>query len=343
MAAKSVTTMDASASFFTALPDDLLQRVLVGVPFDDHRVAASVCQAFRGVINGPRFPALRQRYGFAERAVVTVRVTGDGVLDIVTAHNGCILASIPGHGIYSRRGTTDGGTRLFLVSKNDPGPSALVAVDVSSRRWKRLPNMPQQHSGCIEWHRGLLYVAGGWSMTSGMEDLNSLHAFNVTTGSWEELPRMPHACTWAASGVIGNQLFIAGGDDSTEQGSPTLQIYDIASRTWRMGASLPDSRGSYSMGYVVDGKLCVMNAHDHHGMPAPVLVYDPQSDTWTEQALPPSLAARLACVHDGRLVMFQEDGTVDARGTDGYWFPYTHVEPQSRWNYKSVSGSVLLG
>ena len=110
-----------------------------------------------------------------------------------------------------------------------------------------------------------------------------------------------------------------------------------------MGASLPDSRASYSMGYVVDGKLCVMNAHDHHGMPAPVLVYDPQSDTWTEQALPPSLTARLACVHDGRLVMFQEDGTVDARGTDGYWFPYTHVEPQRRWNYKSVSGSVLLG
>ena len=75
MAAKSVMTTDASGSFFTALPDDLLQRVLVGVPLDDHRVAAEVCQAFRGVITGSRFPALRQKYGFAERGVVTVRVT----------------------------------------------------------------------------------------------------------------------------------------------------------------------------------------------------------------------------------------------------------------------------
>ena len=337
-------TTGTSGSFFTALPDDLLQRVLVGVPLDDHHAAAAACQAFRGVINGSRFPALRRKYGFAEHAVVTVRVTAGGgdVLDIVTAHNGCILASIPGHGIYSRRGTTDGGTRLFLVSKNDPGPSALVAVDVSSRRWKRLPNMPQQHSGCIEWHRGLLYVAGGWSMTSGMEDLNSLHAFNETTGSWEELPRMPHACTWAASGVIGNQLFIAGGDDATEQGSPTLQIYDIASRTWRMGASLPDSRASYSMGYVVDGKLCVMNVY---GAGKPVFVYDPQSNTWTEEAPAPSALsrARFACVHDGRLVVYQENGTVVARATDGSWFPYAHVEPQRSWSYKSVSGSVLLG
>ena len=102
------------------------------------------------------------------------------------------------------------------------------------------------------------------------------------------------------------------------------------------GATVTDKRAA-SHGLVVDGKLCLV------AWCMPLLVYDPQANTWTEQALPPSLAARLACVHDGRLVMFQEDGTVDARGTDGYWFPYTHVEPQSRWNYKSVSGSVLLG
>ena len=154
---------------------------------------------------------------------------------------------------------------------------------------------------------------------------------------------MPHACTWAASGVIGNQLFIAGGDDATEQGSPTLQIYDIASRTWRMGASLPDSRASYSMGYVVDGKLCVMNVHDHEGSLAPVLVYDPQANTWTEEAPPPSSQARFACVHDGRLVVFQEDGTVVARATDGSWFPIAEGERQKRSVYRSFSRSVLLG
>ena len=53
-----------------SLPDDVLQRLLAGVPLDDHRAAASVCRAFRDVIDGPNFLALRRRYGFAERGIV---------------------------------------------------------------------------------------------------------------------------------------------------------------------------------------------------------------------------------------------------------------------------------
>ena len=57
---------------FRSLPDDVLQRLLVGLPLEDHRAAASVCKAFRDVINGPRFLALRKRYGFAEHSIVIV-------------------------------------------------------------------------------------------------------------------------------------------------------------------------------------------------------------------------------------------------------------------------------
>ena len=337
MSATVKATTDASGSFFTALPDDLLQRVLVGVPLDDHRVAASVCQAFRGVITGSRFPALRQKYGFAERGVVTVRVTEGDVLEIVTADKSCVLATIPLSGLSSYA-TTDGGTRLFVSTNNftDTPPNQVLAVDASSRRWKRLVNMPQNHSEhCMEWHGGLLYVAGGYGQNG--ERLNSFRAFNEATGIWEDLPPMPQACAWAASGIIGNQLFIACGNVGE-----TLQIYDIASRTWRLGADLPDSRSRSARGYVVDGKLCVMSVYSRDGKP--VLVYDPQANTWTEEAPPPSSQARFACVHDGRLVVFQEDGTVVARATDGSWSLCADGgEPQESSLKRSVNESVLLG
>ena len=45
----------ATASSFTALPDDVLQRVLLGVALDDHDATAAACRAFRAVIRGPRF------------------------------------------------------------------------------------------------------------------------------------------------------------------------------------------------------------------------------------------------------------------------------------------------
>ena len=57
---------------FGTLPHYLQQRVLAGVPFHDHQVTAASCKAFRAIIRGTGFLALRQRHGFAERVVVVV-------------------------------------------------------------------------------------------------------------------------------------------------------------------------------------------------------------------------------------------------------------------------------
>ena len=54
------------------LPEDLLLRVLVGVPLADHGATAATCGAFRAVMSGPRFLRSRQNWGFAERGVVLV-------------------------------------------------------------------------------------------------------------------------------------------------------------------------------------------------------------------------------------------------------------------------------
>ena len=64
----------------TSVPADLLKRILVGIPLDDHRAATAACRAFRAVISGPQFPALRRNFGFGERGVVVINDTGDDVL-----------------------------------------------------------------------------------------------------------------------------------------------------------------------------------------------------------------------------------------------------------------------
>ena len=50
---------------------------------------------------------------------------------------------------------------------------------------------------------------------------------------------MPRACANAASGVIGNQLFVAGGRGVNNEHLSTLQIYDFTTRMWRLGEPLP--------------------------------------------------------------------------------------------------------
>ena len=330
------------------LPDDVMQRVLVGLPLDDRRAAASVCKSFRGIVTGPRFLAARRGYGFAERGVVTV-FRGDGGLQIKTAHKSDVMATIPVNRLSYYSTTTDGGARLFVCTRGWSPPTAedtpgqILALDPSSRRWRRFATLPQVRGvHCLMWHAGLLYVAGGISSSTGIPT-NSFHVYSEATGLWEELPAMPHACVWAASGVIGNELFIADGMHGSE--SNTLQIYDIAARTWRLGAPVPvvQTTGSGAIkkpkGVVVDGTLFLFISR----LQSP-LVYEPQSNTWTEEAPPFGDEFVLhACAHEGRVFAFRRSGAAYSRATDGSWSPCTRAVDHSHPPSTCASGSVLLG
>ena len=296
--------MATTMSSFTALPEDVLQRVLLGVARDDHDATAAACRAFRAVIRGPRFLRLRREYGFAERGIILVGHSDDeGPLEIRSIHfpNIQVVASIDRERgkLHSRAlSTTDeGGARLFVSTTRYRGYekfSDVLAVNCSSRRWSRFATLPLDlRAHCIEWHAGLLYIAGG---VGGLGSyLNSLRAFNEATGSWEDLPPMPVACAMAASGVIGNELFIAGGRGADHQHYlSTLQIYDFTARTWRLGAPLPLAlRGA--CGVVVDRKLYLVSTKFSDVRSR--LVYDVQSNTWDQQIPRPNRLASDGAMH----------------------------------------------
>ena len=181
----------ATASSFTALPDDVLQRVLLGVALDDHDATAAACRAFRDVIRGPRFLRLRREYGFAERRVMIVCQRFPDTVEIHVAGKRRAVERVS-EGLHLSTfytSTTDGGARLFVSTTRIHGPPyEIFAVDASARQWSPFATLPlSQRLHCTEWHGGLLYVAGGKPDDFGT-NLNTLHAFNETTGLWQDLP-----------------------------------------------------------------------------------------------------------------------------------------------------------
>ena len=326
---------------------------------EDHLATASVCRAFRAVIEDPRIRALRRVHGFAKRGIVIVGASGGSWsqrrLEIRTAHKSGIMASIAGssHTYPTSHGTTtDGGTRLFVCTErsgpdSEGAPNQILEVDATSHRWKCVTTLPlEQHKSvqlcvdhCMEWHGGLLYVAGG------LPGHNSLQVFNLATAVWAVLPSMPQVCLngyIAASGVIGNQLFIAG---CSQNGVlTTLQIYDIATRTWRLGAPLPPSPIAHLWphgGIVLDGKLYVIYR-------VFTLIYDPQFDAWTRESEVPwgSLVqghVTHTCAHEGRIVVFLSNRTAFQRASVGSWSPCAYESAMGNTMNTSVCGSVLLG
>ena len=163
---------------------------------------------------------------------------------------------------------------------------------------------------------------------------------------------MPYSCMCQASGVIGNQLFIAGGCGSGATYAHRLQIYDTAARTWRLGAPLPVSFSS-TTAVVLDGKFHVFFV-SMPGLYGSMLVYDPQSNTWTEETVPwPShdfgtLERRVinACTHNGRIIVFLNRGdAAHARAADGSWSLYEladRLQSEAYWGSYAL-GSVIIG
>ena len=78
-----------------------------------------------------------------------------------------------------------------------------------------------------------------------------------------------------------------------------------------------------------------------------MMMYDVQSNTWTEQSLPPLEGGNLmhAFAHNGRIVAVNSSGSVYQGGTGSdpnNWSPFD-LDVASDAIYGAVVGSVILG
>ena len=321
-------TTNNAPSPLLALPEDLQRRLLAGCRYQDLFSLAAVCRAVRDVVNDPKFTAVRQAHGFVERGVVLVGSRRDNAVDIRSAQTRAVKVSITG--LQLNGDTTTDGRRLFFVCRNlsDPNQRSIYALDAISGQWSRFAPLPHNRAlGCMEWHAGRLYVAGG------IEDiyLPFFYVYNEATGSWDKLPSMPVACYCASSGVIGDQLLIAGADRTDN----ALQIFDFTTGQWRLGPPLPEDEVAVDKpGIVSKDKLFIPSQSS-------MLIYDPQSDAWTQEPLPVGGSWKCACAHDGRIIAFLEDGSAYERAPGGSsWSSYRCWHAHARDALEAPAGEA---
>ena len=125
---------------------------------------------------------------------------------------------------------------------------------------------------------GKVYVAGGYLNDAKATDV--LEIFDPTSGTWSADPAMPQARFAHASAALGGQLYVIGGEDTSEFFASCYR-FDPIKKQWSQIASLNMAR-SYAGTGVVGGRLYVvgglnparsdMNSGE---------VYDLATDRWT--------------------------------------------------------------
>lgn len=139
-----------------------------------------------------------------------------------------------------------GGMRAFNAASEPTQMRSVAEVarfDPARNVWESLPSLPEprsSHQAIIA--DGVLYVVGGWALAGGMYDSTWSETLLTADLSQPELTWESHPMPFniRAHGLAAHRgkLYVLGGLDP-EGGTDRVRRYDLATRTWSDGPTLP--------------------------------------------------------------------------------------------------------
>ena len=229
------------APSLSSLPDDLLLECLSRVSLSSLPSLFLVSRRFSLLLSSPSFLLLRRSLGLLRRTLFAFSLSGENLL-ILSSHGGAAWtqAALPlpaGGGSLPR--LVPLGRSIFLLSRQtaacyDPwtGAAAVTA-----------PTLFPRKKFAAAAVAGKIYVAGGSSKTSAVEEYDPL------TDTWQVVaaaPRRRYGCVGAAAGGV---FFIIGGLKLARNGEAgldaytcagTMDLYDVRERKWTRAGAVPN-------------------------------------------------------------------------------------------------------
>jgi N-acetylneuraminic acid mutarotase len=133
---------------------------------------------------------------------------------------------------------------------------------------------------------GHIYIWGGATSagvyTGTIEQMNWFTGVSVTKTSWPGA-NSASRLTDAATCIIGNFIYSAGGVDSVSGVSTTLRIYDTVNDVWSTGASVPLSLVN-AAGCAYNNEFYVMGGLNGATYSTSCYKYNPLTNTWKQLA-----------------------------------------------------------
>jgi N-acetylneuraminic acid mutarotase len=168
-------------------------------------------------------------------------------------------AAVVGDSIYAV-----GGRSQTFGPCTDVLPLATVErYDIATNTWTTVAPLttPRSDIGAID-HGGKIYVFGGCAGFGPGTVSNEVDIYDPTTNLWTLGAPMPTArAAFYGIGIIGDSIYVMGGEDATGAPSPANEVYDVAHDMWSTAAPLPNPRGEMGVAshgdriYTVGGAL----------------------------------------------------------------------------------------
>lgn len=186
--------------------------------------------------------------------------------------------------------------------------AATWAYDTTTDSWSQLGDRPGPASErpAVVALGSRVYAFGG-STEQYNGAIDSAAYLDTGSGTWTSVAPMPTARTGATAAVLGGDIWVIGGLDSTGASVPTVEIFDPDTGTWSAGPDL-GTRRDVAGSAVSGGVLYVFGGRtrDSNGStPTLVLdsyeIYDPGVGSWVTATMPNMRRAMAVGTAEGKI------------------------------------------
>ena len=169
-------------------------------------------------------------------------------------------------------------------SSTDVVTDATRVFDITANTWSSAANMPgPRHSMAAGYDSAnqRMYLVGGYDTADPASAQTTVWEYNPAANTFTTRAPIPHAVGGAASGVIGNHFYVAGGQDASGAIIDLVWDYSVATNSWSAGASVPTPTNAAGSA-VANGRLWIFGGETPGAATGTTTAYDPGAGGWNE-------------------------------------------------------------
>lgn len=198
---------------------------------------------------------------------------------------------------------------------------------------------------------GATYEGRIYARSDGQHSSRRLYVYDIAADAWSarEMPWNIVDRQWYEAVELGGHVYFLGGQYTSGGSSRTVDRFDPLTGAWESMAPMLHPR-AMAMAWAHEGKVYVAGGRDDYGPLSSTEVYDPASDTWTDDPavfapLPFPLYGAGDAVLDGRLwitggyATSESDGTLFWDPADNTW----HTGPRLARAAHRTESTVVAG
>lgn len=182
-----------------------------------------------------------------------------------------------------------------LFASPIPTPDPIQGI-ASFERWQELAPLPEARSGlAAAAYDNAIYAIAGKTENGAC---GIVDRYDPQTDVWTHLRDKPTPVMDVSAALLGEKIYVPGGELADGTISAVLEVYDPRKDTWSQSASMPKSISAYALA-AYEGKLYLFGGWDGQGYLDSVYIYDPAGDTWQEGTPMPATRAYAGAAEAG--------------------------------------------